>query len=94
MKKLTTEELTQLRSWLVENIIRNPNVMYNDNIRNDDYKYAPDLVEIIVGLYELLHIEVTGKEYDYMWHWANKIGSWVDTKTDFFKEVKDAEEKR
>lgn len=79
MKKLTEDDLNKVREYIITNIVRNPNVMFNDNIRNDDYDYAPDLVEVIVNLYELLHIEVTGEEYNYMFHWANKIGSWVDT---------------
>lgn len=84
-KRLTKEELDNVREYIISNIVRNPNVMFDDNIRNDDYEYAPDLVEVIVNLYELLHIEVTGKEYNYMFHWANKIGSWVDTDINILK---------
>ena len=74
-----------VRELIIDNIVQNPNVMFNDNIRNDNYDYAPDLVEVIVNLYELLHIEVTGEEYDYMFHWANKIGCWVDTNVNMLK---------
>ena len=87
IKKLTSEELNKVREYLIWSVMRNPDVMFNDDIRGDSETInTPDMVSIIVGLYELLHIEVTGESYDYMWHWANKIGSWVETKTDFFKE--------
>lgn len=88
-RKISEQELEQVKDYLVGNILRNPNVMFCDNVRNDEYDYAPDLVEVIVALFELLHIEVTGKEYDYMWHWANKIGSWVDTNTNIFYNTKE-----
>lgn len=39
-----------------------------------------DLVGVIASLYEVLHFQVTGEPYDYMWHWANKTGSWVNDK--------------
>lgn len=38
-----------------------------------------DLIEIIASLYEELHREVMGEPYDYMFHWANKSGSWVES---------------
>ena len=41
----------------------------------------PDLIEVIVGLYEYLHKEVTGEDYNYFYHHANKIGAWVETYT-------------
>ena len=44
-----------------------------------DESYEYDIPEIICGLYEYLHRLVTNEEYDYMWHWANKCGSWVET---------------
>jgi len=88
-KKLTKEELDVVRNWLVDNVIRNSAIMFSDEVRGDENKISnePDLIEVIVALYELLHIEVTGEDYDYMWHWANKVGSWVETNTDIFKEV-------
>lgn len=77
MKKITNEELSNVRNFIIDKVIQNPQVMFNENIR--DNKYYPDLVEVIVNLYELLHIQVNDREYDYMFHWANKIGSWVET---------------
>lgn len=87
-QKLTKEQLDQVRSWLVDHVIRNEILMFNYEVRGDENEISnnPDLIEVIVALYELLHIEVTGEEYDYMWHWANKVGSWVETNTDIFKE--------
>ncbi len=87
-QKLTKEQLDQVRHWLVDHVIRNGTFMFSDEVRGDECKISnePDLIEVIVALYELLHIEVTGEEYDYMWHWANKIGSWVETNTNIFTE--------
>ena len=78
---INEEQLTKIRNYLVDNIFRNPNVMFSDDIQ--EY----DLPEVICGLYEELHIAVTGKPYNYMFHWANKCGSWVDTDT--FKNLVD-----
>ena len=66
---LSEDELSKIRNYIIENYIRNPDVMFNDN---------PDLINASVGLYDILHITVTGDHYDYMWHWANKIGAWCD----------------
>ena len=80
MEKLTEDKLNKIRTYLIDNIYRNPDIMFNDAIRGDDYsdKYI-DLIEIITDLYELLHQLIEGEEYDYMFHWANKIGAWVET---------------
>lgn len=76
---MTEKQLTELRQWLIDNIFRNPDVMFNDEIRTDLVNDV-DIVEVIAWLYELLHREVMHEEYDYMFHWANKIGAWVETK--------------
>ena len=52
--------------------------MFSEKIRgttDDDI----DLIEIIASLYEELHREVMGEPYNYMFHWANKCGSWVES---------------
>lgn len=73
------EELTIIRCWLIEHIFRNGTIMYNDNIRGDDNRIDDiDLIEVIASLYEVLHREVTHEPYEYMFHWANKVGSWCD----------------
>ena len=34
-----------------------------------------DLIDIIATLHNLLYQSISGKRYDYMFHWCNKIGS-------------------
>lgn len=70
---INSRKLEFIRRYLIENVFRNPNIMLSEEMQ---YYEIP---EIICGLYEYLHRLVTEEEYDYMWHWANKCGSWVDT---------------
>lgn len=71
---MTSKQLDEVREWIINNIILNEDIMFSDEIRNGKI----DLIEVIDALYELLHREVTGKSYDYMYHQANKIGAWVE----------------
>jgi hypothetical protein len=71
------EKLYAIRDYLVEEIFRNPNVMFSDQVRGLEAD-TPDLPTVIAGLYEYLNILVEGEPYAYMFHWANKIGSWVE----------------
>lgn len=66
------KNLEQIREYLIENVFRNPNIMLSEE------RDETDLPEIIASLYEVLHRTVTGEPYDYMFHWANKVGAWVD----------------
>ena len=76
------EVVTMIREWLIENIFRNGMIMHDDNIRE---AYTPegkrdiDLIDVIAGLYEVLHMVVMDESYDYMWHWANKCGAWCES---------------
>ena len=88
---MTPERLDKIRNVLVNEIYRNPNIMLNDAIRGEEYNDI-DLIEVITDLYEYLHILVTHKPYNYMFHWANKCGSWVET-GNFDKLVNDQEGK-
>ena len=77
---INREKLNCIRKFLVDNIIQNYELMYSDEVRgNEEDENAIDLIEIIVDLYEYLHILICKEQYDYMWHWANKIGACVDT---------------
>ena len=87
---MTPERLDKIRNVLVNEIYRNPNIMLNDAIRGEGYNDI-DLIEVITDLYEYLHILVTRKPYNYMYHWANKCGSWVET-GNFDKLVNDQED--
>lgn len=89
------EAVKLVRNWLIENIFRNGNIMHDQRIReapgivlNDESSI--DLAEVISGLYEILHAITYDESYDYMFHWANKCGSWVES--DFFvKMIKEKE---
>lgn len=71
---MTSKQLDEVRNWIVDNIMRNEDIMFSDEIRNDKI----DLIEVIASLYELLHREVMSKSYNYMYHWANKIGAYLE----------------
>lgn len=73
---MTEEELKLIRDFIVENIARNPDVFIK--CLDIDVTAQLDVIDIIVGLYDMLHKAVTGENYDYMWHWANKIGFWCE----------------
>ena len=75
---MTEEELKKVRNFLVENVFRNPNIVLACvDIARGDIE-GIDFVDLIASLYDMLHLSVTGEHYDYMWHWANKVGGWCD----------------
>lgn len=80
---MTADNLNKIRSWLVENIFRDPDIMLSDSRFIEVYgdpgeKTEIDMAEVIASLYEVLHQEVTGEPYKYFFHHANKCGSWVE----------------
>ena len=85
---ITKDYLDKIRKILINKIFRNPDIMFSDSIRGEDEYYVIDLIEVITDLYELLHKEIYNEPYDYMFHWANKIGAWVDT-GNFLKMIDD-----
>ena len=74
---LTKEELKKLRILIINEVIMNPNIMFSDINKSD--VNIPDIIDIIVGMYEYIHQLSAGEQYDYMWHYANKIGGWCNT---------------
>lgn len=68
------ERLKDIREWLIEHIFRDDHVMFSDAREVEGI----DLIEVIASLYNEYHNAVMGKPYDYMFHWANKCGSWVE----------------
>lgn len=74
---MTREELDNITYWIKENVMRNSNIMFENAIRGDDGYQDIDLIEVIASLHNMLYKEVTGEYYNYMFHWANKVGSWV-----------------
>lgn len=72
------KQMRAITDWLIDNIVRNEKIMFDDFIWNqelDCYGQKIDLVDVIVSLHDLLYEQIYGERYDYMWHWANKIGS-------------------
>ena len=78
-------QLKGIRDFIVNYIMRDSYVMYTDEAR-DVGPHHIDLIYVIASLYEELHKQVTGEPYEYMFHWANKVGSWVED--DLFSEEK------
>ena len=69
---MTAQDLDKIRAYLVDNVFQNEDIMFSDD------RDITDLPEIIASLYEMLHRVVTGEPYNYFFHYANKIGSWVE----------------
>ena len=74
---MTRGELDSITAWIINNVMRNSKIMFEDAVRGDEKYYDIDLIEVIASLHNMLYKEVTGEYYDYMFHWANKVGSWV-----------------
>lgn len=76
---MTIEQLNSITSYLKEKVWRNADVMYmqSDNQGTEEIEPA-DLVDIISSLHNLLYEAVTGKRYDYAFHWCNKVGAWTE----------------
>ena len=75
---ISKEKVDEIRRYLIDHIFRNTSIMFDDNIRGYDVEDM-DLITIICDLYEYIHVLVYGEKYDYMFHWANKCGSWIET---------------
>lgn len=74
---INKEQLEQITDYIAHQIMQDHSIMFDEKIR--DYEgNSVDLVEIIAALHNLLYEAVTGIRYDYMFHWANKIGAWVE----------------
>ena len=82
-------KLDLITSFLKDKIFRNGSIMWIDNLPSIELEKSytdddgdevseVDLVDIIASLHNLLYEAVTGERYDYMWHWANKCGSWCN----------------
>lgn len=77
---MTKEQLNEITSWLIDNVFRNSDVMFSDEIEIGDEAIA--LPDVIATLHNLLYEQITGERYNYMFHWANKVGS--DCNDDIF----------
>lgn len=72
---LNQKRIKEITKWLKENVYRNPDVMFSDCDINSDLS----LIDVCTALFEELYYLYTGEHYDYMWHWANKVGTWAIT---------------
>ena len=95
-ERMTIEELDKITCYIKDNIMRNEDILFNYDARvvsiEDDNKLQDiDLLDVIASLHNMLYKEVTGKYYDYMFHWANKVGSWVYD--DLFKKEEEKRER-
>ena len=81
---ISKEQLDKITTKLIWGVFRNDDIMWSDipMAKVGDTEY--DLRDIIATLHNYLYEAVTGKRYDYMFHWCNKIGS--DCDDDVFSE--------
>ena len=90
---MTYKQLNNLTYWLREHVFKNPDVMYNDWLQEqeiDKDNVDTDLIDIIASLHNIIYELVTGSRYDYMFHWCNKIGS--DCNDNIFDKLLESEE--
>lgn len=85
---MSSEKLAEIREYIVNNIMKNPDYVFSDDVRGERDDMDIDLLEVIASLYEVLHREVTGETYNYMYHFTNKVGGWVEDGL-FTEEVKE-----
>ena len=90
--RITKEELDKITDILVVGLYTNDDIIiplyaeFPPVIYKDKHYCVSD---IIATLHNLLYECVTGKKYDYMWHWANKCGMWAND--NIFEEEKSDE---
>ena len=72
---IDTTKMSNITRWLIDNLFRNETIMFNDFVRGENYCNDVDLIDVIASLHNLLYESVNGEPYDYMFHWANKVGS-------------------
>lgn len=72
MLEITQEKVEELKHYIID-LLRDPTFFYNDAM------YDYNIAELLTTMFEYIHIMYYKKPYDYMFHWANKCGGWVDT---------------
>lgn len=73
MKQISKEDLDVIRNFIIDNVVENSNLMFNETLDDEI-----DIISLVCSLYNVLHSVITGEEYDYFFHWANKIGGACD----------------
>lgn len=77
MIELNEAKMRAIRKFIIS-LMRNDTIMYNCYIRGMEDEEDTDLMELIAYLYEIIHQLYYHEPYRYMFHWANKVGSFVD----------------
>lgn len=80
---MSEEKVADIGNWLIDNIF------YNGSVYWKLAECEIDVLGIIASLYNELYLSVNGEYYDYMFHWANKIGGNCDLNEDMFKRKED-----
>lgn len=81
---MNQKQLSSLTIWLKDNVFRNPDAMYPRWDESEDESILEIdgenilMTDIIASLHNLLFEAITGERYNYMFHWANKIGAWCE----------------
>ena len=80
--KINKKQLDILTSEIIEKVIFDDKIMY-ERISDDNHTVffgdrEADLVDIVCSLHNIIYELITGERYDYMFHWANKMGCCVD----------------
>ena len=73
---MNEDELKVIRDFIINKIIREPYIFLK--LLDIDVTEDLDMIDVVTGIYNMLHKSVTGEDYDYMWHWENKIGFWCE----------------
>lgn len=73
MKQISKEDLDVIRNFIIDNVVRNDNFMFNDTLDNEI-----DIISLVCSLYNVLYNVITGGHYDYFFHWANLEGGACD----------------
>lgn len=82
---MTEEQLQAITGRIKEKVWRNPDVMFCTCKYESEQNAVDDALDILSTLHNLLYEAVTGKRYDYAFHWTNKIGS--DTLDNVFDDI-------
>lgn len=70
------DAMQTIDNFLKWKVYRNADIMYDDAAYiNGEYHIS----DVIAAMQDFIHIILTDEPYDYAWHWANKIGSWIDS---------------
>ena len=73
MKQISEKDLIIIRNFIIDNVVENTNFMFNETLDDEI-----DIISLVCSLYNVLHEVITGEEYNYFFHWANKIGGACD----------------